>query len=147
MPGEDWALDDWANLQNVVDQVTSLQAEAKVRSGKGKSIVCAILGASLVAAIEDHLRKGSNENKIRESLENLVKVLQTMNYDLEQQLEKEREENHLLKTTLKAACSKNTEVLSETEPEVEEKGIRLINPIYPQKDWWRQEKVLWTTLK
>ncbi|XP_055654992.1 uncharacterized protein LOC129784051 [Falco peregrinus] len=133
VPGEDWARDNGANLQNVVDRVTSLQTEAKVRSGKGKSIVCAILGASLVAAIEDRLRKHSNETRIIESLENLVKVLQKTNYDLEQQLEKEREENRLLKTTLKAECSKDTEALSVIELEAEGKGIQQINPIYPQK--------------
>ncbi|XP_071657723.1 uncharacterized protein [Patagioenas fasciata] len=135
IPGEDWTRDNGANLQSVMDREISLQAMSKFGSNRDKTVVCAVLGASLVATIEDRFMRRSNKSKIIESLENLVQVLQKTTSNLEQQLEncfqqleKEREENCSLKATLK----ENTGVLRERE--LEEKNIQHINQIYPRKE-------------
>ncbi|XP_069664901.1 uncharacterized protein [Haliaeetus albicilla] len=147
-PGEEWARDNWANLQSVTDQVISIHNEARSRSGKGKAIICAVLGASLVAAIEDRYKRHSQEKQIIESLENLVQLLQKTTSNLEEQLaEKERviclykqqaeekeEENSCLKDTLKEELSKSAESLNETEIKMEKIGIRQISQVYPQKE-------------
>uniref|UniRef100_A0A663F2N4 Uncharacterized protein n=1 Tax=Aquila chrysaetos chrysaetos TaxID=223781 RepID=A0A663F2N4_AQUCH len=147
-PGEEWARDNWANLQSVTDRVISIQNEARSRSGKGKAIICAVLGASLVAAIEDRYKRRSQEKQIIESLENLVQLLQKTTSNLEEQLaEKERviclykqqaeekeEENHCLKDALKEELSKSVESLNEIEMKMEKIGIRQISQVYPQKE-------------
>uniref|UniRef100_A0A8C8A739 Uncharacterized protein n=1 Tax=Otus sunia TaxID=257818 RepID=A0A8C8A739_9STRI len=80
-PGEDWARDNWTNLQSVTDRVISLQNES----------ICAVLGASLVAAVEDRFKRRSHEKQIIESLENLVQLLRKTISNLEEQLaEKEK---------------------------------------------------------
>ncbi|XP_074713432.1 uncharacterized protein LOC141938585, partial [Strix uralensis] len=132
-PGEEWARDNWANLQSVTDRVISIHNEARLRSGKGKAIICAVLGASLVAAIEDRSKRRSHEKQIIESLENLVQLLQKTISNLEDQLEKE-EENRCLKDALREEFSKSAESLSEIEMMMEEVGVRQISQIYPQKE-------------
>ncbi|XP_064907855.1 LOW QUALITY PROTEIN: uncharacterized protein LOC135578479 [Columba livia] len=119
--------------ESVVDRAISLQTKSKFRSNRDKTVVCAVLGESLVAAIEDRFMRRSNKSKIIESLENLVQVLQKTTSNLEQQLENcfqqlEKEENGSLKATLK----ENTGVLRERK--LEEKNIQHINQIYPQKE-------------
>lgn len=51
--GQLWAKDHWPQPQSVIDRITVLQREARLKSGKGKGLICAILGAGLAAAIED----------------------------------------------------------------------------------------------
>ncbi|XP_052631149.1 uncharacterized protein LOC128136084, partial [Harpia harpyja] len=147
-PGEEWARDNWANLQSVTDRVISIHNEARSRSGKGKAIICAVLGASLVAAIEDRYKRRSQEKQIIESLENLVQLLQKTTSNLEEQVaEKERvislykqqaeekeEENRCLKDALKEELSKSAESLNEIEMKMEKIGIQQISQVYPQKE-------------
>uniref|UniRef100_A0A663F381 Uncharacterized protein n=1 Tax=Aquila chrysaetos chrysaetos TaxID=223781 RepID=A0A663F381_AQUCH len=121
LPGEEWARDNWANLQSVTDRVISIQNEARSRSGKGKAIICAVLGASLVAAIEDRYKRRSQEKQIIESLENL-------------QAEEKEEENHCLEDALKVELSKSVESLNEREMKMEKIGIWQISQVYPQKE-------------
>lgn len=47
-----------------MDQITALQTEAKVRKGKGKSVLCAVLGAALVAANEQHNQEHVSINQM-----------------------------------------------------------------------------------
>ncbi|XP_074775790.1 uncharacterized protein LOC141966683 [Athene noctua] len=124
-PGEDWARDNWTDLQSVTDRVISLQDES----------ICAVLGASLVAAVEDRFKRRTNEKQIIESLENLVQLLQKTVSNLEEQLaEKEKEENGLLKDALREEYSKTAESLGEVQIKMEKFGIQQISPIYPQKE-------------
>ena len=52
VPGDDWAQNNWYNLQSVTDRISTFRKDARLRPGKGKSIICAVFGASLVAAVE-----------------------------------------------------------------------------------------------
>jgi len=53
LQGQGWARDHWFRLQSVVDRMKVLQKEARVKSGKGKAIICAVLGVSLASAVEE----------------------------------------------------------------------------------------------
>uniref|UniRef100_A0A8B9NM80 Uncharacterized protein n=1 Tax=Accipiter nisus TaxID=211598 RepID=A0A8B9NM80_9AVES len=147
-PGEEWARDNWENLQSVTDRVISIHNEARSQSGKGKVIICAVLGASLVTAIEDRYKRRSQEKQIIEYLENLVQLLQKTTSNLEEQLaekekviclykqqaEEKEEENRCLKDALKEELSKSAESLNETEMKMEKIGIQQISQVYPQKE-------------
>ncbi|XP_010116908.1 PREDICTED: LOW QUALITY PROTEIN: uncharacterized protein LOC104478290 [Chlamydotis macqueenii] len=128
-PGQDWARHNWADLQSVVHRVTSLREEARVKSGRGKAIVCTVLGASLVAAVEDRLQRREQEQQIIESLQRLVGALQGTISNLQEQLEEEKEKNLLLKAVLREECLKNSEPLSETDLKAEESGVGQMGPI------------------
>lgn len=102
-----------------MDQITSLQSESKIKfaPGKNKAIVCAVLGASLVAAIEDRLKQRNDEEKIIESLESLVYSYQKTVSGLE-------EECCSLRAALEAYSMINTTgSLTQSQPGLEEKGI------------------------
>ncbi|XP_010293447.1 PREDICTED: LOW QUALITY PROTEIN: uncharacterized protein LOC104616342 [Phaethon lepturus] len=95
----DWAQGNWYHLQSVVDRTSTLQEDARasssqknvrVRSGRGKSIICAVLSASSAAAVE-----------ARERCRNLVRSLQGQVADLKVQLERERDKVKHLQTALK----------------------------------------------
>ncbi|XP_075000612.1 uncharacterized protein LOC142079764 [Calonectris borealis] len=101
VPGVDWAQGNWYNLQNVVDRTSALQKDARVRSGRGKAIVCAVLGASLAAAVEERERCRVAESQIVESLQNLVRSLQGQVEEIKEQLEGERDQVKHLQTALK----------------------------------------------
>ena len=53
-----------------------LQKEAKVGPGKGKSIICAVLGASLAAAVEYRRQRLCQGDAMIDSLKMAVKSLQ-----------------------------------------------------------------------
>ena len=90
----------WFQPQSVVDRIRILQKEAKVKKGKGKAIICAVLGASLAAAVEERKQKSGQSDMIRslqeqlqeskqllEEERNLVKVLMK---ELKKQMTRER---------------------------------------------------------
>ncbi|XP_040977259.1 uncharacterized protein LOC121232857 [Aquila chrysaetos chrysaetos] len=99
--GIDWAQGNWYNLQSVVDRMVALQKDARVRSGKGKAIVCAVLGASLAAAVEDRDCHLTAESQIIESLQNLVQSLMGQVAGLKAQLEAEKNQVKHLQIALK----------------------------------------------
>ncbi|XP_009579700.1 PREDICTED: uncharacterized protein LOC104079376, partial [Fulmarus glacialis] len=101
VPGIDWAQGNWYNLQNVVDRTSALQKDARVRSGRGNAIVCAVLGASLAAAVEARECCRVEESLIVESLQNLVQSLQGQVVELKEQLEGERDQVKHLQIALK----------------------------------------------
>ncbi|XP_069631239.1 LOW QUALITY PROTEIN: uncharacterized protein [Haliaeetus albicilla] len=101
VPGVDWAQGNWYNLQSVIDQMVTLQEDARVRSGKGKAIVCAVLGASLAAAVEDRDCHLTAESQIIESLQNLVQFLLGQVVGLKAQLESEKNQVKHLQIALK----------------------------------------------
>ena len=59
VPGDDWAQNNWYNVQSVTDAISTLRKDARLWHGKGKSIICAVLGASLVVAVETRDRQRS----------------------------------------------------------------------------------------
>ncbi|XP_074996699.1 LOW QUALITY PROTEIN: uncharacterized protein LOC142078063 [Calonectris borealis] len=99
--GIDWAQGNWYNLQSVVDQTSALQKDVRVRSGRGKAIVCAVLGASLAAAVEARERCRVEESLIVESFQNLIRSLQGQVAELKEQLEGERDQVKYLQIALK----------------------------------------------
>ena len=71
--GVDWARQNWYNLQSVSDRIRVLQNEARTRAGKGKSFICAVLGAALKAAVEFREEKNSTETQTIQALQESVK--------------------------------------------------------------------------
>ena len=68
LSGVDWTRKNWHNLQSVSNRVRVLQNEAHTRAGKGKSFICAVLGAALKAAMEFRDEKHSAETQTRQAL-------------------------------------------------------------------------------
>lgn len=101
VPGVDWARENWYNLQSIVDRVVALRQVSGVRSGKGKAVVCAVLGASLAAAVEARDRRLTAESQLTESLQNLARSLQGQVAELKEQLKAEKNEVKRLQTALK----------------------------------------------
>lgn len=50
VPGLEWARENW---QSVLDCIVALQLKAKSKPERGKAAVCAVLGATLAAAMEE----------------------------------------------------------------------------------------------
>lgn len=72
----------------MVDQTSTLQKDARVRSGRGKLIGCAVLSASLAAAVEARERCHVAESQMVESLQKLVQSLQGQVAELKNSLKK-----------------------------------------------------------
>ncbi|XP_048793816.1 uncharacterized protein LOC125689990 [Lagopus muta] len=108
LSGMDWARQNWYNLQSVSDRISVLQNEARTRAGKGKSFICAVLGAALKAAVEFRNEKHSAELQTIQALQEsvkvtqeLVKTLQNQIVNLEEQLEREKSNSALLQMAFK----------------------------------------------
>ncbi|XP_074669757.1 uncharacterized protein LOC141918805 [Strix aluco] len=125
LQGQDWAKTHWFQPQSVVDRIRVLQKEAKVRRGKGKAIICAVLGASLAAVVEDRRRRLCRADTVIDSLQMVIKTLQEQLKENKQLLEEERNQNVILKEELR------NQLLREVEMKLSEKGIQ---QIYPQGD-------------
>ena len=123
--GEEWAQNNWFNLENVTDRVCSLQHETKFKIGQNKAIICSGLGTCLTAAIDHRFKRCSEEKAIIDSLQNLVKILQ-------KQLDEEKNRNHLLQAALKEEYFKNSKN-ADSPKETEEKETPHINQTYSQK--------------
>ncbi|XP_072216512.1 uncharacterized protein [Excalfactoria chinensis] len=116
LSGVDWARQNWHNLQSVSDRICVLQHGARTQSGKGKSFICAVLGAALKAAVEFRDEKHSVETQTIQALqesvkvmEELVKTLQYQILNLEEQLQREKHNSVLLQTAFKELLTyKNT---------------------------------------
>lgn len=54
--GEEWAQNNWFNLESVTDRVCSLQHETRFKFGQNKAIICSVLGACLMAAIDHRFK-------------------------------------------------------------------------------------------
>lgn len=79
VPGVAWTEDQWHDPNAIVGGIEVLEKEGRFHPEKGKAIVCAVLGATLMAAQQNRQQKMSakqaDEEKIQ-SLWDLVKVLQ-----------------------------------------------------------------------
>ena len=128
--GVDWARRNWYNLQSVSDRIRVLQNEARTRAGKGKSFICAVLGAALKAAVEFREEKYFTETQtipaLQESIkatQELVKSLQSQIVSLEDQLEREKHNSVLLQTALKELIT------------CKDTGDTVIHSAPPEKDY------------
>ncbi|XP_072216495.1 uncharacterized protein [Excalfactoria chinensis] len=116
LSGVDWARQNWHNLQSVSDRICVLQHGARTRAGKGKSFICAVLGAALKAAVEFRDEKHSAETQTVQALQEsvkvmqeLVKTLQNQIVNLEEQLQREQHNSVLLQMAFKELLAyKNT---------------------------------------
>ncbi|GAB0206780.1 hypothetical protein GRJ2_003143600 [Grus japonensis] len=81
--------------------MSALHKDAKLRAGKGKVIISAVLGASLVAAVESREQQCTVESQMIQSLQDLVQSLQGQVKSLKDQLEAERTQANHLQSTLK----------------------------------------------
>ncbi|XP_075604452.1 uncharacterized protein LOC142601014 [Balearica regulorum gibbericeps] len=94
--GIEWAQKYWRDEDKVVERTELCRIEQKIKEGKGKGIVCAVLGACLSCA--------QKEIKTSPSPERIADVeyasLKSENEVLKTSLTLEREENEKLKTSL-----------------------------------------------
>ena len=94
--GIEWAQKYWRDEDKVVERTELCRIEQKINEGKGKGIVCAVLGACLSCA--------QKEIKTSPSPERIADVeyasLKSENEVLKTSLTLEREENEKLKTSL-----------------------------------------------
>ncbi|XP_074769749.1 uncharacterized protein LOC141963913 [Athene noctua] len=137
--GRDWAKNHWFQPQSVVDRIRVLQKEAKVRKGKGKAIICAVLGASLAAAMEEKKEKYSQTDTLIDSLQTVIQTLQNQLRDTKGLLEEERDQNRILKDELREYILAEADTHAEAEVKLLEKGIR---QIYPQGDLQKAKETL-----
>ena len=118
--GEEWAQNNWSNLENVMDRINSLEHNIKLKLGRNKNIVCSVLGACLTAAIETHLKQKNQDQIVIESLQNIVEMLQ-------KQLNEERRENYILTNEnrfLKTALDKEHACTNKQNDHLKKQRIR-----------------------
>jgi len=90
LQGQGWARDHWFRLQSVVDKMKVLQKEARVKRGKGKAIICAVLGASLAAAVEERNQRSGQAEVVVDSLQAVAETLREQLQESKLLLEEER---------------------------------------------------------
>ncbi|XP_074935141.1 uncharacterized protein LOC142050403 [Phalacrocorax aristotelis] len=129
--GQDWAKKHWFQLQTVVDRIRVLQKEARVRPGKGKAVICAVLGASLAAAVEDRKQRLCQGNVTIDTLQMVIKSLQEELEENKLLLQEQRNQNAILKEELRDQLLREADTLAEVEVKLSEKGIQ---QVYPQRD-------------
>lgn len=81
----------WFQPQCVVDRIRVLQKEAKIKRGKRKAIICAVLGATLAAEVEERA------HVVIDSLQMVINSLQEQLKECKQLLEEEKNQNVILK--------------------------------------------------
>jgi len=129
--GQGWARDHWFRLQSVVDRMKVLQKEARVKREKGKAIICAVLGASLAAAVQERNQRSGQAEAVVDPLQAAIETLWEQLWEGKWLLEEERCQNVILKEELRNQLLRESDSLAETEVARAEKGIR---SIYPQGD-------------
>jgi len=107
-----------------------LQKEARVKRGKGKAISCAVLGASLAAAVEERNQRTGQAEAVVDSVQAAIETLREQLRESKRPLEEERCQNVILKKELRNQLQSDADSLAETVAQAE-KGIR---SIYPQGD-------------
>lgn len=108
-PGMDWARNNWYNIQALVDRVSVLRTGAKLKKGKGKPMVCSVLAAAVIAAVEHREHQQKADIEIIASLQDLVKALQF-------QLEEQKANTHLLQGEIRSRTLKSGVFLSRIVP-------------------------------
>ena len=103
------------------------QKEARVKRGKEKAIICAVLGASLAAAVEERKQRSGQAEAVVDSLQAAIEILREQLRKSKRLLE-ERCQNIILKEELRNQLLRESDSLAETEVALAEKGIRSIYP-------------------
>ncbi|GAB0180729.1 hypothetical protein GRJ2_000538200 [Grus japonensis] len=106
--------------------MTVVQKEAKVKKGKGKAIICAVLGACLAAVVEERKRRSCQAEAVVASLQAAITALQEQLQENKRALEEEKRQNLILKEELRNQLLRETDTLAEVL--LEEKGIRQVYP-------------------
>ena len=110
LSGMTWAHSNWHDPQAVADRISALANERKLKQGKGKAVVCAVLGAALVAAQRNKHMAQHVEGETIKSLQDLVGALQEQlgneTRHLSDQLTAERVTNQRLHTALTEALER-----------------------------------------
>ncbi|GAB0203425.1 hypothetical protein GRJ2_002808100 [Grus japonensis] len=91
--GYNWAEGHWQPLTTVVEQIRDLAKENKFKPGKGKAVVCGVLGAALISDQKDKYIVKQAEWEANESLQELMRKLQA-------ELEMEQVKQQLAKKAL-----------------------------------------------
>ncbi|XP_071436803.1 uncharacterized protein [Pithys albifrons albifrons] len=137
-PGMEWAQDNWYNIQAIVHRVSTLRAGVRARKGKGKPIVCSILGAALITAVNHKVQQQKSHTEVVNSLQDLVKSLQTQLEEqkttvniLQEEIRNEKVTTRVLREELYARIMK--EGKKETELE-SSKEIYPISDLKPLRD-------------
>ncbi|XP_069646816.1 uncharacterized protein [Haliaeetus albicilla] len=129
--GQDWVRNHWFQPQSVVDKIRVLQEKAKVKKGKGKAIICVVLGVSLAAAMEEKKQKSGQSD--------MITSLQEQLQESKQLLEEERNLVKALKKELKRQLSREVNIEAEVEmPPVEKRTQQ----IYPPGDLQRAKETV-----
>ncbi|KAM9591483.1 uncharacterized protein ACIBXB_006280 [Morphnus guianensis] len=130
-PGMTWAHNNWHDPQAVVDRIFVLAKERRLKQGKGKALVCAVLGATLVAAQRDKCVAQQAEGETIKSLQDLMKVLHEQLENeirsLSDQLANTRVANQRLHTALTEALERERvlrEQLDETRSQITVENVR-----------------------
>jgi len=142
--GKEWAQKFWKGEKKVVECVKQCQVSQKLRTGKGKGVICAVLSAcfscaqkeakeapapALVAAVEHAALKSENEvlksalafqKETGEKLETQVSKLTSENEKLENQVDELLGENQQLRMLLE----KMNGLLDKMQPSAQVQQIR-----------------------
>uniref|UniRef100_A0A663MVR0 Uncharacterized protein n=1 Tax=Athene cunicularia TaxID=194338 RepID=A0A663MVR0_ATHCN len=110
-----WAHDNWQNPEAVASYISVLAGAKGSRPGKGKSVVCAVLGAALTAAQKDKHEQLVEEHKVTEQK---AKLWQDQIEVLKSQLADERNTTQQLRTALLDALDRE----------------KISRPLHPTKD-------------
>ncbi|XP_054677814.1 uncharacterized protein LOC129204954 [Grus americana] len=125
---QDWARHHWFHLQSVIDRMTVVQRKAKVKKGKGKAIIGAVLGVCLPAVVEERKWRSCQAEAVVASLQAAITALQEQLQENKRALEEEKRQNLILKEELRNQLLRETDALAEEEVLLEEKGIRQVYP-------------------
>ena len=155
LSGMTWAHNNWHDPQAVADRISTLAKERKLKLGKGKAVVCAVLGAALVAAQRNKHMAQHVEGETIKSLQDLVGALQEQlgneTRHLSDQLTAERVTNQRLHTALTEALERER-ILRERLDEIRSPIVvensdadsdegKNPKPLYPLKDLDRIKEI------
>ncbi|XP_075368315.1 uncharacterized protein LOC142414709 [Mycteria americana] len=136
--GQNWAEENWQSPSTVVERIKALAKENRLRPGKGKAVVCGVLGAALMAAQKDKCTVKQAEQEASELLQELVKSLRA-------ELEAERKKKDLvesLQAELEAERKKRDLVKSlQAELEAERKKRNLVKSLQAELEAERKKQV------
>jgi len=92
-----------------------LQKETRVKRGKGKAIICAVLGVSLAAEVEERNQRSGQAEVVVDSLEAAIEMLREQLQDNKWLLEEERCQNVMLQEELRNQLLREADSWAETE--------------------------------
>ncbi|NXO54347.1 POL5 protein, partial [Aramus guarauna] len=142
----EWAQKYWKDEEKVVERIELSRIEQKIKEGKGKGIVCAVLGACLSCAQKEIKTSPSPE----QTADAEYASLKSENEVLKTSLTFEREENEKLKTSLTLEKENNDKFGTQVDSlmsdnqnlNTEIKEIKLLVGSFERREKQLQEKLL-----